>query len=108
MSIVTHSGTIIPVLTEWFDPNEIREVWFKWPDYLTIVDSEFILQTGILEVSKKQAQSVIIDSIEYENCNAVLINLNDTALKKILITNRVTFDNGESMDKSCYVIIKTT
>jgi hypothetical protein len=106
--VVNHTGKSIPVYPLPFDPQSKKWIWFNYPASVQINDSEFIVESPLVVVETKLAQTVVIDGITYTNANGVFIDFNGAKERSYLITNRINMVNTERDDKSCYVVVRNT
>ncbi|HTF96746.1 MAG TPA: hypothetical protein VL995_11485 [Cellvibrio sp.] len=101
MSVTKHHGTGVALMPEPVDPDERRWIWFSW--YAATQSSEWLLPDG-WQVLDQMSGVVVIgdDERAYSHCNGVLLQTSGET-GRYLITNRVTFDNGESVDRTLQV-----
>lgn len=105
MTTARHDGINIPVMQEPLDPDETRWLWFSW--FSAVVTSEWVVPAGWQVVSELSGQTVIGDGGKpYKNCNGVLLKTTVQSGRH-LVTNRCTFANGESLDRTVEVMVRT-
>ena len=102
---LVHDGTDIPLDPALWDADGTEFVSFTWADqvagYGAIQTSTWVVPTGWSVASGSETSGVTVtsDGVEYTQCTRA--RLSTTLATGIhTITNRVTFQNGTSLDRS--------
>lgn len=103
MSVIYHDGSSIPTDPDLFDPDNEEWISQVWDDDVavhgTIQTSTWIVPTGWTVEEDEGPVPVTAAGVEYANGTRARLT---TALTEgvHLITNRVTFQDNSSLDKS--------
>ena len=109
--MLIHDGTRIPTDTVRWDPDQTEWVTFAWDDLAArrqgIAGSEWVLPEGWQATDTRKAVTAeALDGTEYTSCNQALLTGPDSGRHQI--TNRVTFGDGTSLDRSVTLIVADT
>lgn len=113
--MITHDGQRIPTDPIRWDPDQIEWITFAWDDQVAlrgaIQSSEWVLPDGwTKEDSREDVTAEARDGNEFDHCNQALVQgaSLDSGERFTTVTNRVTFADTTTLDRSVRLQVENT
>lgn len=110
--MIEHDGTTIPKLAEPWDPDAVEWLTMAWDEDVSchgaMTSSTWILPSGwVNEEEREDVPVTTCDNVSYTNANQIRLSTTEITGTHV-ITNRATFIDLSSFDKSVKIKVKHT